>query len=137
MKATRSFPMVAPTAQVVADMQPLINAMGNLPQAALMQAVLVAIQDLTSPSTKAREVVINLAPGLVDSPVDIGTLTTVQSISVKDLTGTVTPTLKLGGAGESGLTLAPGDTIDGLKVSQMLITSAPGGGALTLIMLGV
>lgn len=132
MKATRSYPMTGPAAQVVADMQPVINALGNLPQATLLQAVLTAIELQPRPNTKAREVVINLAAGLVDSPVALGTLTTVQAITVKDLTGAQVPTLKLGGAGESPLSLAKGDVRDGLSVTGLLINCAAGGGSLTL-----
>lgn len=136
MKATRSFPMTAPAASVVADMQPVINALGNLPQAALMQAVLTAIQALPKPSTKAREVVVNLAGGLANSAVDLGTLTSVQAITVRDLTGAQVPTLKLGGAGESPLTLAKDDVLDGFSVTQLLLNCPPGGGSLTLVIFG-
>lgn len=132
MRATRSYPMTAPAASVTADMQPVINALGNLPQAALMQAVLVAIQGLQPPSTKAREVVINLAAGLVDSPVALGTLTAVQAITVKDLTGAQVPTLKLGGVGESPVSLAKGDVRDGISVTGLLVNCPAGGGSLTL-----
>lgn len=168
MRAVRSMPMTGPAAIVTADMQPVINALGNLPQASLNQAILTAIQSMPQaasaaaqlaaiqalpqadvaqaildalnlqqrPSTKAREVVVNLAAGLADAAVALGTLTTVQAITVRDLTGNQVPTLKLGGAGESPLTLAKGDVFDGLSVSQLLIGCAAGGGTMTLVLFG-
>ncbi|WP_257303392.1 hypothetical protein [Geothrix campi] len=136
MRVVKSFSMTPPAAAVIADMQPVINALGLTMQATAGQAIIDALALLPKAATKAREVTINMAAGLVDSAVALGTLTTVQSVFVKDLTGAIVPTLKLGGAGESPLTLAKGDTRDGFSVTGLLLNCGAGGGSITLELYG-
>ncbi|HJV39993.1 MAG TPA: hypothetical protein VJ549_00540 [Geothrix sp.] len=133
MPTVKSYPLVPPGTAITADMQPTINAIGLLPQASLVQVILDA---MPKASTKGRQVVVDLTAGLADVAVALGTLTTVQSITVRDLTGAQVPTLKLGAAAESPITLAKGDVIDGLSVTQLLLNCPAGGGSLTLVLLG-
>lgn len=104
----------------------------TLAKDATAQAILAALQALPQPSTKIHRVTVSLAASLVDQPVSLGTVTDVQAVTVAELTGTVTPTLKFGGAGESAVPLAKGEVRDGLKVGSLYLSTAAGGGAVVL-----
>lgn len=97
-----------------------------------LQSVVEALQALPRPSTKIHRVTISLSALLADVPVYLGTLAKVQAVAVVDLTGTVVPSLKFGGSAETPIPLAKGETRENLDVSGLLITSAAGGGSLTL-----
>ena len=86
--------------------------------------------------TKVTRVTVNLAAALNDSPVGLGTLTHVRTVTVADLTGAVVPTLKINGTGEFPLPLTKGEIRTGLDATSLHVSCAAGGGQLVLELAG-
>lgn len=98
----------------------------------LQASILAVLQALPKASTKARQVTVDLAPVLADAPVAFGTLAKVHAVTVVDLTGTVTPSLKINGTAEAALPLAKGQTRSGLMASTLHLSGPGGVGSLVL-----
>lgn len=104
----------------------------NPATAELQASILAALQALPKSSTKARQVTVDLAPVLADAPVAFGTLAKVHAVTVVDLTGAATPSLKINGTAEAALPLAKGQTRSGLLATTLHLSSPGGGGSLVL-----
>lgn len=122
-------------------LQAVQTALGALATEATQAEVLAAIQAQSGGITKASELALdaNFQAGLANWPVPFGTLATVTRLRVLALTG-ATLTVKLGGTGESAISLAQGDVLDGLEIAAAagLYLNSPGaaGATLTLQLFG-
>ncbi|HEX9081459.1 MAG TPA: hypothetical protein VF768_04215 [Holophagaceae bacterium] len=103
---------------------------------AFQTALLAAIGTPLHPNTKITSVTVSLAAAVVDQLVSLGTLTTVETVVVKNLAGT-TATLKFGAATEQPIPLLQGEVRNNLAVGALYLNS-PGaaGGTITLELQG-
>lgn len=99
---------------------------------AALQALLAALQAQALPATKAHRLVVDLSAPLADAALNLGPLAVVSALTVADLTGTVTPTLKLNGADQTPLPLAKGEVRDGLAAATLHLSGPGGVGTLVL-----
>lgn len=137
LDATDLVPILAAQALQVktTDLAPLAtDASLTLIDAKLTQ-LLAALALQPKTATRAIQLTISLAAALLDFQLDLGGLTTIYEIAVRDLTGAVVPTLKINGFGNP-LALAKGEVRTGLNVTALHISTAAGGGSLVLELLG-
>jgi hypothetical protein len=103
---------------------------------AMQTALVAAIGALPQPNTKVTQVTVALGAAVVDQPVNLGTLTHVETVVVKNLANT-TATLKFGAVGEAAVPLVTGESRSGLNMAALYLNS-PGaaGGTITLELQG-
>ncbi len=90
------------------------------------------IAALPQPNTKITAVTVSLVAAVVDQAVALGTLTRVETVVVKDLTG-ATATLKFGAITEAAIPLVQGEVRNNLNVDALYLNSPGGaGGTITL-----
>jgi hypothetical protein len=112
------------------NLQPIIIL--GVDHAPLTPLVAADLDPLPHVSTKIHRVTIILADALVDSWVDMGTLTHVYAVTVVDLTGSVVPTMKFNDATATDIPLARGEVRDQLDMTALYVSCAAGGGNLVL-----
>ena len=107
-----------------------------LAQDATLAAILAALGTPLHPNTKITTVTVSLAAAVVDQLVTLGTLTTVETVVVKALSG-ASASLKFGATTEAAIPLVQGEVRNNLAVAALYLESPGGtGGTITLEMQG-
>ena len=99
---------------------------------ALQSALVAALATQPNTNTKITQTTVSLAAAVVDQLVPLGTLTTVETVVVKALSG-ATAALKFGATTEAAIPLVQGEVRNNLAVTAVYLES-PGaaGGTITL-----
>jgi hypothetical protein len=103
---------------------------------ALQTALLASLALQPQSNTKITTVTVSLAAAVVDQLVALGTLTTVETVVVKALSG-ATASLKFGATTEAAIPLVQGEVRNNLAVTALYLESPGGaGGTITLELQG-
>ena len=103
---------------------------------ALQAALVAALATQPNTNTKITQTTVSLAAAVVDQLVPLGTLTTVETVVVKALSG-ATASLKFGATTEAAVPLVLSEVRNNLSMTALYLESPGGaGGTITLELQG-